>query len=143
MDKIQVNNHIYNKVNMEQVLDVILNSKEFQDDINEIYYTRHAYRRSTLLSTLNEHRSLNNDSNIDHKEKNIKDNTTTNSKSESSGNKKEIQFNSSSKTKLMKTNLPSSFLKNILNFEPSHKPLKNDVIYRIINRWINSNTTVI
>jgi len=44
MNGIQVNNHCYHNINMIQVLDLILNSEEFQEDLNEIYSTRHAYR---------------------------------------------------------------------------------------------------
>jgi len=57
--------------------------------------------------------------------------------------KDEIKFSKSSQQRITKTNLPSSFLKKLLNFEPSNKPLSNDIVYRIINRWINSNTTVV
>ncbi|ORX81966.1 Thiamin diphosphate-binding protein [Anaeromyces robustus] len=143
MNGIQVNNHIYSNVNIQQILDLILSNEEFQDDINEIYYTRHAYRHPFPNESLSF--DDNNDNKNDKKEnlnKNKRDSITTAKEEIYFNNNNNNNDNSNSK-KVMKTNLPSNFLKKIINFEPSNQPIRNENIYCIINRWINSNTTVI
>ena len=77
MNGIQINNHFYNNINMEQVLNLILNNEEFQEDINDIYYTRHAYSLSSqnpISLSLNENHSSDNNSDSDQEEEETKRN---------------------------------------------------------------------
>jgi len=147
MNGVQVNNHFYPNVNMIQVLDLLLNSEEFQEDFNEIYSTHHAYRHPahppSPLPVNPDHHDTEEYSNEEKEAKNAINGSEKETRKKNASSTEEIKFNKSSQMKLSKTNLPSSFLKKILNFEPSNKPLSNDIIYRIVNRWINANTTVV
>ncbi|OUM57580.1 hypothetical protein PIROE2DRAFT_64921 [Piromyces sp. E2] len=150
-DGVQINNHSYANVNMLQILNLILSNEVFQEDLNAIYTNRHAYRHSSYtentqkilhsVSSNNEHRHNHDDSSSSEENENVKEIKEKDHKKDISSDNQDITF---TKGKVWKTNLPSSFLKKILNFEPSaHRPIQNDTVYRIINRWINSNTTIV
>ncbi|ORX46355.1 Thiamin diphosphate-binding protein [Piromyces finnis] len=141
MDNIQINNHCYKDINMIQILDLILTDEVFQEDLCIIHANCHAYYHSfSLPPTFKASCSL---SSNDDNHENISSFPSDNENGKEKNYGKDSD-NKSTKGKEWKTNLPSSFLRRILDFEPSvYRPLQNDAIYRIINRWINSNTTVI
>jgi len=73
MDGVQINNHSYANINMLQILNLILSNEVFQEDINTIYASRHAYRHPSSDIEQYHHDHENNDSSSSEEDENKKE----------------------------------------------------------------------